>query len=213
MAKDRAKRSDEAEVEAQLNDELAAEFSDLVSMWADLLTVEMALHYRSELRLPKDLFLARTLWEAAVIAYGRCFTTGRRRNLPEKLQRQISGDGPRVHAEVLRQRNKLVAHAVDRRTLWTRVSLVYSNGSLPATQARVRVALPVGPDDERLAKALGELATALKNRLWKQFFPSLERRILEAHGQDSALYSQARSFRDERGSFVTINPTGTKKSR
>jgi hypothetical protein len=113
-----------------------------------------------------------------------------------------------VHDEVLRYRNRIVAHRVDKKTEWTRVSLVYREGNANASAVRIRVAIPYGPEEERLAVALGELAKGLKDRLWQQWFPRLEAEILESLGSDANLRKMAEWVGDEDGSFVTIKPTG-----
>jgi hypothetical protein len=61
-------------VETPVKGDVATELADLAGIWADLLAVEMALHYRSEMKLRADALKMRALWEAAVMAYGAAST-------------------------------------------------------------------------------------------------------------------------------------------
>jgi hypothetical protein len=194
-----------------LSDELAEDLADLASIWADLLLAEMSLHARRELKTASEMFVKRALWEQAVIAYGRCFNTGRRRKLPDRLQAQMAGDSPHVHEEVLRWRNQHVAHRVDETLERTSVTLTYPAGQSVPQSVQVRVELAIGPEDEKLPEAFAELVTQLKNRLWEQEFPKLEEMILRQYGSDAAARARAvvLSEPDPPGTYVlTIDPSG-----
>jgi hypothetical protein len=180
-------------LETKLKGDLTRELADLASLWADFQLVEMSLHARKKLNRRSEVFARRALWEQAVIAYGRCFNTGTRQKLPDQLKAQMVGGSLRVHDEVLRLRNKHVAHRVDKDE-WTRISLTYPKGQPDANSVRVRVGVPTGPEDERLIEALAELVSSLKNRLWEQWFPRLEAAILEKHGSDAAVRAKAAVF-------------------
>jgi hypothetical protein len=197
--------------ETVIGDDLAGELADLASVWADLLLVGMSLHERKQMQQGSQLFARRALWEQAVVAYGRCFKTGPRRQLPDRLRAQMVGGSVRVHDEVLRWRDKHVAHRVDKELEWTSISLTYPEGESKPRSVRVRVQLPMGPEDDRLADALAELAGGLKDRLWEQWFPELERAILERYGTDIAARAAASLFQGHQRPntyAVTIDPSG-----
>jgi hypothetical protein len=200
-------------LESKIDDEIARELADLAGVWADLLLVEMCLHHRKSLTggRSEQLFVRRGLWEQAVIAYARCYKTGRRRALPDQLRAQMGVGSLRVHDEIMRWRDKHVAHRVDQQLEETYISLTYPQGEKHARSVRVRVVLPIGPEDERLVDELGELARELKNRLWEQSFPRLERRILDRFGADAAVRARATVFAETSPPntyTTTLNPSG-----
>ncbi len=80
------------ELAAPVEGEGVDQLADWASLWADLLHVDMTLHARAD--IPGDaahLFTRRALWEAAVIAYGRTATTGRRK---QRVTDLVSALGP-----------------------------------------------------------------------------------------------------------------------
>jgi hypothetical protein len=164
----------------------------------------------------KDLYVRRGLWEEAVIAYARCFRTGRRRKLPEALKAQMGENAVRVHKDILKWADKHVAHRVDRKLEPTEVTLTYAEKADVPSSVRVRVEFPIGPEDERLANGLSDLAKGLKDRLWEQWFPKLEHQLLVKYRTDddkrssAAVYPQAKTP----GRVVlTIDPTGRLPSK
>jgi hypothetical protein len=97
----------------------ASELADLASLFGDLLVANMAAHHINapEIQGRGFLYLRRACWEGAIIAYGRCFGSGRgfggrscRRlddflvHLPEGLQAS--------HDAILARRNQRIGHNV-----------------------------------------------------------------------------------------------------
>jgi hypothetical protein len=78
-------------------------------VWVPLLVLstEVALHDDS-----KDEMLSTSLWIAALITYARCFSTGKRFGLSEKLFESMEG-GVECHRLYIDLRNKHVAHSVN----------------------------------------------------------------------------------------------------
>jgi hypothetical protein len=92
---------------------------------SDLLFVERCCRALAE--LPDDdasKTVHRALWEAAVVAYGRSFKSGRghapvkrqgRTRIPEAVMQQLTPDEQITHEEVLAERDGHIGHRVDTR--------------------------------------------------------------------------------------------------
>ena len=61
----------------------------------------------------RDFTLIQALWTAAVVAYARSFTSGRVRALDEADRVRLVGNAEPLHDELMRRRNKHIAHQVD----------------------------------------------------------------------------------------------------
>ena len=103
-----------------LTGRVASELSDLRSMSLDLDRV-VRLCDRFDAIDEADELLASAVREAAVIAYGRCFNTGRpsmgkgpRRRMPTKALDDLAPELRALHDEVLADRNQHVGHRVSR---------------------------------------------------------------------------------------------------
>lgn len=111
----RPQRPDDPVVDARDKPELA----DLASLFPDLLMAAMAAHHLSDPAIQggEHIFLRRACWEAALVAYGRCFHQGRgpsrrsRRTL-EDLVETLPADLQLVHSRLLTLRNKEIGHSV-----------------------------------------------------------------------------------------------------
>lgn len=197
--------------ESLLKGEAAAELADMASIWADLQLVEMTIHRWQQTVAPKDLYVRRALWEQAVVAYARCFDQSRRRKIPDALVAQMAGKSLQVHEEVLRWRNKLISHRVDDDAAWSLVTLTYRDTDDGPVSVRIRVDLPHGPENDRMAIALGKLARELKNRIWQQWIAPLESKLLTKYAEDQDMKSRAEVFDVQRGQgrfLVTLDPSG-----
>jgi hypothetical protein len=196
-------------LEARITDDLASELAYLASVWADLLLVDMSLHERKKMTSSGQMFARRALWEQAVVACGRCFKSGRRRQYPAELLEGISAERRAIHEEVLRWRDKHVAHRVLDEMEWARISLEYPYAAQKPEVVKVRIETPMGPDDESTVGAFAEHAKALRDRLWKARFPDLQSRILEKYASDDEARSKATAVTNpfRKGRYgVTINP-------
>lgn len=98
----------------------ADELKDAVSVFWDLLIADMACHHaRSpELAAGGLLYARRACWETAVIAYSRCFVSGRgtagpRARLLTNLVDQLDPQQRECHDYVLGMRNGQIAHHID----------------------------------------------------------------------------------------------------
>ena len=120
------------------------------------------------------------------------------------------GGSVRVHDEIMRWRNQHVAHRVESDFEEASVTLIYRSDEDEPVGARIRVRLPMGPEDERLAEALAMLAVELKDRLWPEWFPRLEEQLLHRYRADSekrAAASVVNTVSTPSSYITTINPT------
>lgn len=173
----------------------AVRLADLASAWGDLLYVRQVLHSRSEIPVaPVHLFARRALWEAAVVAYGRCWNSGRRAKLPPELLADLSPEQRALHSHVLGVRNKHVAHRVEQAFERTDVSAVFRNSTNVVRGVRIRVSTSIGPEGSDVADEFESLVDEMKNRLWKTRMAPLERALVASlASQAPRLSSRARS--------------------
>jgi hypothetical protein len=99
---------------AEVDFEEAKRTADLMSYFQDMAFAIDALDLLQQLvdDNSKDVILTGSLWIAALIAYARCFSTGKRFGLSEKLFEGIEG-GVECHQLFMNLRNKHVAHSVN----------------------------------------------------------------------------------------------------
>jgi hypothetical protein len=198
--------------ELQVKGSDAEPFACLVSTWADLLHVQMVIFHLEQLPpKPNTGFVARALWEDAVVTYGRCFNTGRRSSVVDKLEPLVAALPQSLrttHDEILHWRNKHVAHRVDERYEQTQV-VVGVNGD-PSTStplyARAYVTVKLSADITTIA-ALGKLATYLKDTIWERHFKDCEAKLVASFDPSRAQIAQIKKAeRGEREMTLTVNP-------
>jgi hypothetical protein len=165
-------------VEGEAVDQLA----DWASLWADLLHVDMTLHARSD--VPDDathLFTRRALWEAAVISYGRTATSGRRQQRVTDLVSALGAEAEKCHQDVMAWRNRHVAHRVDRLREAVETEVIVDPAERRLKRVNVRVAPALGPEEDvdDLVRRFESHVKALRDRVWEERFPALEREVLE----------------------------------
>jgi hypothetical protein len=99
---------------AEVDFDEAKQTADLMSYFQDLAFTISALDRLQQLidDNSKDEVLAASLWIAALITYARCFSTGKRFGLSEKLFEGIEG-GVECHQLYMNLRNKHIAHSVN----------------------------------------------------------------------------------------------------
>jgi hypothetical protein len=99
---------------AEVNFEEARQTADLMSYFQDFVFTIKALDRLQQLisENSKDEVLTGSLWIAALISYARCFSTGKRFGLSERLFEGIEG-GVECHQMFINLRNKHVAHSVN----------------------------------------------------------------------------------------------------
>jgi hypothetical protein len=61
----------------------------------------------------QDAVLIEAFWTAALVKYARCFATGKRLGLDEKIFEHFQGDPIGTHGYFIEMRNKHVAHSVN----------------------------------------------------------------------------------------------------
>lgn len=95
--------------------EHAQELAEWLSIGNDLIHVMEAAKKLIELMDAKneDATLQRALWSSAVVAYVRCFSTGRRVSLDPSVYKELEGDPLAPHQFYVDARNKHVAHPVN----------------------------------------------------------------------------------------------------
>jgi hypothetical protein len=96
----------------------ARDLADLLAIQQDLTFVGEACQTLLELvddeTQDRNLLVERAFWTAAVIAYARCFATGKRGGLAADDLDGVGGDGAReFHQTVMAVRNKHIAHSVN----------------------------------------------------------------------------------------------------
>jgi hypothetical protein len=99
---------------AEVDYEEAKMTADLMSYFQGLAFTIDALDRLQQLLVEKveDTVLSGSLWIAALISYARCFSTGKRFGLSEKLFESIEG-GVECHQLYMNLRNKHIAHSVN----------------------------------------------------------------------------------------------------
>ena len=96
----------------------APELVDLTSLFGDLLLASMSAGQACDASMNQSaVFLRRACWEAAIVAYGRCFNDGqgapgRRRATLHQFVERLSPELQAVHDQVLALRDKRIGHHV-----------------------------------------------------------------------------------------------------
>lgn len=134
--------------------ESATVLKSLVGVVADLHFVARA----SELLLKvwdddEGGVLVRGLWSSALIAYGRCFKSGRRLRVPIDALDVLTDDERAIHESVLRERDKHVAHQVNELERTQASVLIESDGQkYRVAGVVVLMAKQIGPTREAVAQ-------------------------------------------------------------
>jgi hypothetical protein len=182
------------------------------SLWADLLHVDMVLSARRG--LPDDaahIFGRRGLWEAAVIAYGRTATTGRRQQQVQQLLGLLGPDAENCHREVLAWRNRYAAHRADPSRETVEVRAILDPEGRRVIRLNVRVAPTLGPEeeDDALADRFEKHVKNARDLVWTSRIQPLERRVIEEEAGDiDALLRVATPLAPAATEFaIDINPS------
>lgn len=104
---------------SELSGPAARRYADLVSISRDLSFVvaccqELLALMEDEkaARSPAQAVFAEALWTAGLVAYCRCFATGKREGLDEGIFDELQGQPREVHTWMRQMRDKHVAHSV-----------------------------------------------------------------------------------------------------
>ena len=171
--------------EVTLKCELAQEFSEWFSIWSDLLHVRQALYGRRQIEdTGANLFVRRAIWEGAVISYGRCYVTGRRRSLLRKYKEGMTLEQRNRHDETIHWRDKHVGHRVDQALeVATTVAEVDTAGTLLKVSGRIT---PTVSPSQVAAQELEDLAEVLKDMVWEKELIPLELKIRDSYATPPA---------------------------
>lgn len=151
----------------------AGEYADLLSIQQDLAFASQAAGRYSVLHQSEnqDGLLLRALWGASVVAYRRCFTTGRGHGLikrtrlvvPQTAVDSLRSDLQEVHQLAMKEANEHVAHRVDDKFSQMPISLLFQNDASGAAEVAgiaLLGAIYIGPLPDQ-AELLGELTDQL----------------------------------------------------
>ena len=183
------------------------------SLWGGLLLVEMMSRGRS---LTEDIAAnpsaRRALWDAAVIAYWRTATTGRRQQQITELVAEPGDTAEACHTELADWRNQQVAHRVDELREPVEIRLSLGATGVPKNTV-IWVAPVLGPEEEGsdLAERAVRHVRALKDRAWEMRVKPLEAEIVANESRSpSELLEAARSASEFTSHFaITIDPSGS----
>jgi hypothetical protein len=152
---------------------LAGEYADLLSIQQDLAFASQSARKFSVVDETEDAdgVLRRALWGAAVVAYRRCFTSGRGHGLvkrtrlvvPQAAIDLLSPDLHEIHQLAMKEANEHVAHRVDDELSPMPISLLFHNddsGVAAVAGIALLGAIYIGPLPER-SKLFGGLAEQL----------------------------------------------------
>lgn len=144
------------------------------SAWADLQFAGMSLFYLAELESkPANIFRRRALWESAVVSYGRCAVSARKRKIPfvDFVKAVAGDDGHAVHERIMDWRHGHVAHrnSADFESVETILAYAPSGGRLSPTEMKIQLAVGAGPDDDtELVTAFERLVETVRNAMYEQ---------------------------------------------
>jgi hypothetical protein len=194
-----------SELESRISGPAALKLKSWSSLWADLLHVDMVLDaYAQVPDHPTNLFVRRALWEGAVAAYGRTATTGSRQLQINELLEALGPDARRCHDDVMRWRNKHVAHRQDRQRETVTASAVIDSHHGRVRGVRIRVSPATGPEEDgsNLLPRFRDHIRTLRDLTWEQRLRPFEAQVLAECGpQFQRLLETATAPSEPDGSF------------
>lgn len=154
------------------------------SAWADLLFADMALMYRDELDDSKaaNMFHRRALWESAVVSYGRCAVSGRKRKIPfVDFVREVTGDaGLSLHERIMDWRHGHVAHRNRSEFESIETVLAYLDPPAHPTALRVVNGTALGPkNDDELVVSFKSHIKLLRDAIYEKRMAPLGLEIID----------------------------------
>ncbi len=163
-----------------LTDRDSREFAEWFSIWSDLLYARQVLYSRDQMpNIAANVFTRRALWDAAVVAYGRCFNTGVRRALLKQFVDTLSAAELARHTATLKWRDKHAGHRVDPK-LEKSAAVGYFAADGRLVKVESEVTPTVAPEAEASTE-LQDLLSTLMNRVWEQRLTELEQRIRDSY--------------------------------
>jgi hypothetical protein len=191
------------ETEVVLSNSATSDLADWASIWGDLMLTESLLESRQSLEeSAPNAFVRRGLWEAALVAYARTVTSGRRRNMGELIA-NFTPEERRIHDIVVAWRNQHVAHRVDPDRESVAVRGVVGHGEPQILGVRVHVHPVFGPEEEDadLERAFQDLVYRVRLEIWESYMVPIKSNLIDewvANWRDDAVVPAA-EFRDSRG--------------
>ena len=99
----------------------ATELADLIGLHTDLVSViemtrrlyDMLYQAEQDQEPLQDPLIAKSLWTSALITYVRCFASGKRYGLTEKIYSELPGEPITTHRYYKDTRDKHIAHSVN----------------------------------------------------------------------------------------------------
>lgn len=125
------------------------------------------------------------LFEAGVITYGRCFTSGARTRLSEDIFRGNLAEAKELHKKIMDARNRHVAHSelkMERSIVGVDLVEDLSYGKRPNLVAGVVAARRHVPSDERLQQLQAHCTSILERFIYQKFMEvgrSLREQLLQ----------------------------------
>lgn len=112
-----------------------------------------------------DGVLVRALWSSSLIAYGRCFRSGRRLRLPDEALGVLDAQEREFHDALLAERDKHIAHQVsDLERIEMSVFGKNEGGTRNIDGIAVLMAKQIGPPREQVGR-LRALAAKLQTEV------------------------------------------------
>lgn len=169
--------------EVILKSPLALEYAERWSICCDLLSARQALHDRDGIEAkPSNMFGRRAMWDGAVVAYCRCYKTGRHRALLAKMLDGLTPPQRARHNEAMRWRDKHIAHRVDKK-LETVMVVAIVDPADQVVKVEGRVTTSMSPAESTIAE-FAEVVDLLKNRVWEEgLVPTKNSLIAEFHAK------------------------------
>jgi hypothetical protein len=164
-----------------LKSPLAREYAEWWSIWCDLLSARQALHDRNGIEAtPSNMFSRRALWDGAVVAYCRCYKTGRQRAMLGKMLDGLTRSQRARHDEAMHWRDKHIAHRVDKK-LETVMVVAIVDAADQVVEVEGRVTTSMFPAESAIAE-LAEVVNLLKDRVWEErLVPIKNSLVAESH--------------------------------
>lgn len=123
------------------------------------------------------------MWDGAVVAYCRSYKAGRQRAPRGKMLDTFTPSQRARQSEVMRRRNKHIAHRVDKK-LETKIVVSIVDAADQEVEVEGRVTTSMFPPESVIAE-FAEVVNLLKDRVWEErLVPIKDALIAEFHTKD-----------------------------
>ncbi|OBF56727.1 hypothetical protein A5756_10575 [Mycobacterium sp. 852002-53434_SCH5985345] len=151
------------------------------SAWADLLLADMALLEHRSLGKGSTITHRRSLWEAAVVAYGRLAVSDQKREIAFKdLISEVAGeDGVVLHERIMDWRHGHVAHRKRAEFEAIKTVFAYANSVTPTSLHSV-LAVDAGPAaGSKFARAFQKHVKMMRDSMYELRIRPLATKVIE----------------------------------